>query len=171
MYHDLANWQWGWAWVGTRFLAGIRTTGRVEAEHWVHKQKGLTRRSSLNEVFDVLNDRSLEQKHNEFMKRYEVFQLIRKANCIGFQNNSSILKRTRPFLQSDHGGMSALLTLYGYKTIFKELHAALAIHDVREVSIPSADNDNDNDNDLSSMVFDPLDKLTGSEVHLIRTQD
>jgi hypothetical protein len=58
------------------------------------------------------------------------------------------------------------LTLYGYKTISTELHTALAIHDVQEVSVLSENNDDD---DVSSMAFDPLDKLTGSEVHLSRT--
>ena len=35
---------WAWASVGTRFVGGTRTTGRVESEHKVFKTKGLNRR-------------------------------------------------------------------------------------------------------------------------------
>lgn len=35
--------KWAWAWVGTHFAAGTRTTGRVEVEHKVYKAKSMTR--------------------------------------------------------------------------------------------------------------------------------
>ena len=64
--------KWAWAWVGMRFLAGIRTTGRVESEHKQHKSAGLGRRSTITEVFEILNIRTSEQKDKELAGRYQV---------------------------------------------------------------------------------------------------
>ena len=46
--------KWAWAWLGNSFAAGLRTTGRVEGEHKNYKLLGLSRSSTLNEVFDLL---------------------------------------------------------------------------------------------------------------------
>ena len=64
--------KWAWAWVGTRFLAGIRTTGRVEAEHKNYKLLGLSRTCTLNDLFDVLNARTDEQEDQDKLRRYKV---------------------------------------------------------------------------------------------------
>lgn len=68
--------KWAWAWVGTRFLAGIKTTSRVEAEHKHFKQIGLGRGINFNELFDILTDRSQEQKDQDFLKRYRVRRVL-----------------------------------------------------------------------------------------------
>lgn len=41
--------KWAWAWVGPRFVAGIRTTGRVEGEHKIYKGMNLNRRYAFIE--------------------------------------------------------------------------------------------------------------------------
>jgi len=64
--------KWAWAWVGMRFLAGIRTTGRVESEHRQHKTAGLGRGSTITDMFEVLNHRTSEQKDRELAARYQV---------------------------------------------------------------------------------------------------
>jgi MULE transposase domain len=57
---------WAWAWVGNSFAAGLRTTGRVEGEHKNYKLLGLSRSSTLNEVFDLLSDRVTQQADEDF---------------------------------------------------------------------------------------------------------
>ena len=39
--------KWAWAWVGTHFAAGTRTTGRVEVEHKVYKARNMSRRYKI----------------------------------------------------------------------------------------------------------------------------
>lgn len=39
--------RWAWAWTGPIFVAGMRTTGRVEVEHKIYKGMGLNRRYDL----------------------------------------------------------------------------------------------------------------------------
>lgn len=96
--------RWAWAWVGSRFLAGVRTTGRVEVEQRIYKQMGLGMRTSLNEVFDKLNARSMEQKDQEFMQRYKVlFQEF--VTDRGRQNKVPIFKRARANISTYIAGM------------------------------------------------------------------
>jgi MULE transposase domain len=65
--------KWAWAWVGTRFLAGLRTSGRVEAEHRITKELGLGANTSLNQLFEILNSRVEYQKELAELKHYQVF--------------------------------------------------------------------------------------------------
>ena len=64
--------KWAWAWVGLRFSAGTRTTGRVEGEHSVYKLLDLGAASDLNEVMDKLCDRSTAQQEREQEMLYKV---------------------------------------------------------------------------------------------------
>jgi MULE transposase domain len=65
--------KWAWAWVGTHFVAGLRTTGRVEVEHSITKALGLGLNTSLNRLFDILNDRTFQQKELSELMHYQVF--------------------------------------------------------------------------------------------------
>jgi hypothetical protein len=63
---------WAWCFVGMRFVAGIRTTGRVESEHLQNKNIGLNRGCSLNQLFDLLNRRSEIQQDDSLVANYAV---------------------------------------------------------------------------------------------------
>ena len=52
--------QWAWAWVSTKFTAGIRTTGRVESENRVSKAFAGAK-TSAKQLFDLLNERTMQQ--------------------------------------------------------------------------------------------------------------
>jgi hypothetical protein len=64
--------KWAWAWVGSRFTAGMRTTGRVESEHYVYKLLELGPGSNLLDLFEKLCDRSTQQQDYEFEDKYHV---------------------------------------------------------------------------------------------------
>jgi zinc finger SWIM domain-containing protein 3 len=64
--------KWGWAWVGSRFAAGMKTTGRVENEHRVYKILELGATSTLNEVVEKLCDRSTNQQDLDWEEKLEV---------------------------------------------------------------------------------------------------
>lgn len=68
--------KWAWAWVGTRFTCGLRTTGRVETEHKNYKLLGISRDSTLVQVFDLLCSRSAYQRNQAFEKNLTVFPLV-----------------------------------------------------------------------------------------------
>ena len=65
--------KWAWAWVGSRFTVGLRTTGRVECEHKNYNLLGLGSHSTLNEVFDTLCRQAERQKDNDVEKKLQVF--------------------------------------------------------------------------------------------------
>ncbi|KAJ7925700.1 hypothetical protein B0H13DRAFT_1600266 [Mycena leptocephala] len=52
---------WAWAWVGSTFTAGVRTTGRVESENRVNKIIGGPKKTLL-QLFRGLNERTNDQK-------------------------------------------------------------------------------------------------------------
>lgn len=68
--------KWAWAWVGTRFTCGLRTTGRVESEHKNYKLLGIGRDSTLIQVFDQLCGRSARQRNKTFEENLAVSPLI-----------------------------------------------------------------------------------------------
>jgi hypothetical protein len=68
--------KWAWAWVGSRFAVGLRTTGRVENEHKNNRLLGLGGHSTLNEVFDKLCDRSERQRDDAFAKKIVVLRQL-----------------------------------------------------------------------------------------------
>lgn len=52
--------RWAWAWISTRFTAGIRTTGRVESENRISKAS-VGAKTSAKQPFDFLNRWTNEQ--------------------------------------------------------------------------------------------------------------
>lgn len=58
---------WAWAWVGSIFTAGVRTTGRAEGENRVNKMIGGPKKSFL-QLFEGLNQRSDEQATNNLIQ-------------------------------------------------------------------------------------------------------
>jgi len=82
---------WAWAWVGSRFVAGTRTTGRVEGEHRIQKDMGLNRRhspymkrdlifsSTFNELFEKLHERSTQQHFEDYRAKCKVFPYCEKG--------------------------------------------------------------------------------------------
>ena len=52
--------RWAWAWISTKFTAGIWTTGRVESENRISKA-AVTEKTSAKQLFDFLNTRTLQQ--------------------------------------------------------------------------------------------------------------
>jgi hypothetical protein len=64
--------RWAWAWVGSRFTAGIRTTGRVEGQHRIYKLKGAGRNTTISELFDLLNNQASAQER----KAIQSFQQV-----------------------------------------------------------------------------------------------
>jgi MULE transposase domain len=86
--------KWAWAWVGTRFVAGLRTSGRAECEHRVYKLMGLNRgygkpcavvwfslsnnRTTFNVIFTKLNDRSEQQADEDLRAQHQVPHLIKQ---------------------------------------------------------------------------------------------
>jgi len=52
--------QWAWAWVSSKFTAGIRTSGRCESENKDNKRR-LTGTMTMLQVFEELNARTKEQ--------------------------------------------------------------------------------------------------------------
>jgi hypothetical protein len=89
--------KWAWAWVGSRFAVGLRTTGRVENEHKNNRLLGLGGHSTLNEVFDKLCDRSERQRDDAFAKKIEVcvhviFTNLGQSNPISFFISQQILR-------------------------------------------------------------------------------
>ena len=69
-----------WPWVGVRFLAGLRTTGRVESEHKTHKLAGLCSSSTFTEVFELLHDRVNQQKDLAEWQEYKVCPILEFLN-------------------------------------------------------------------------------------------
>jgi MULE transposase domain len=58
--------KWAWAWIGTIFTAGIRTSGRVEGENRV--VKGITGpKTTILEAFNSLNERTSKQTVQEMI--------------------------------------------------------------------------------------------------------
>jgi len=64
--------RWAWAWIGSRFMAGIRTTGRLKVQHNVYKQLGIGRWTTLSDLFEELHKRSQKQQLDAEYK----FQLV-----------------------------------------------------------------------------------------------
>ena len=69
-----------WPWVGVRFLAGLRTTGRVESEHKTHKLIGLCSSSTFTEVFELLHNRTNQQKDLAEWQEYKVYPILEFLN-------------------------------------------------------------------------------------------
>lgn len=56
--------RWAWAWISTRFTAGIRTTGRVKSENHISKSQ-VGAKTSAKQLFDFLNQRTKEQSSQD----------------------------------------------------------------------------------------------------------
>jgi len=65
--------RWAWAWVGSRFTAGIRTTGRVEGQHRIYKLKGAGRDTTIMELFNLLNNQASSQDRKAIQNLQQVF--------------------------------------------------------------------------------------------------
>jgi len=65
---------WAWCFVGTRFTAGIRTTGRVECEHKNQKLIGLGPNCTLRQVFEALTSRTEDQADDAYWDELKVIQ-------------------------------------------------------------------------------------------------
>ena len=63
---------WAWVWVGSHFVAGIQTTGRVESEHKNHQGMGLGPLSSVSDVFNRLSKRGEQQQDADFVRILQV---------------------------------------------------------------------------------------------------
>lgn len=100
-----------WAWVGTRFLAGMRTTGRVETEHKNYKLHGLSASSTFNEVFDLLNDRTVLQKELAIWQRYKVRTIMRTSKNVGISSSASNFYGIEWFLWTNPSRMSTIVNL------------------------------------------------------------
>ena len=63
--------RWAWAWISTRFTAGVRTTGRVESENRISKV-AVTAKTSPKQLFDFLNERTLQQSVHDLQRVRDV---------------------------------------------------------------------------------------------------
>ena len=63
--------RWAWAWIGTRFTCGIRTSGRVEGENAVNRRLGDSK-TSLFDLTMKLIKRAEDQGSRERMRAREV---------------------------------------------------------------------------------------------------
>jgi MULE transposase domain len=63
--------RWAWPWVSSKFTAGVRTNGRVEAENRVSKGLG-NAKSTCKELFDALNLRTNGQGVNDMVRIRDV---------------------------------------------------------------------------------------------------
>ncbi|RDX41108.1 hypothetical protein OH76DRAFT_1324153, partial [Lentinus brumalis] len=97
--------RWAWAWVGTVFTAGSRTSGRVEVENRVTGVLGGTKKS-FSQVFDALNARTLEQSCNDMIS---VRQSSRRQHPNANLENlfKTVLEQVRKY-----AGPYALQTVY-----------------------------------------------------------
>jgi hypothetical protein len=66
--------RWAWAWIGSTFTAGVRTTGRVESENSVNKIIGGPKKSLL-QLFNGLNERANNQTENDLIRQRQVSTL------------------------------------------------------------------------------------------------
>jgi hypothetical protein len=62
---------WAWAWVGSIFTAGARTSGRVESENRVNKAIGGPKKTLLD-LFRGLNERKNDQKIQDLIRHRDV---------------------------------------------------------------------------------------------------
>ena len=67
--------KWAWAWIMTKFTAGVRTNGRAEAENKTSKTLGNAKKTLL-QVFDGLNQRTLDQTDHELIQVREVIFFV-----------------------------------------------------------------------------------------------
>ncbi|KAF5378116.1 hypothetical protein D9615_007548 [Tricholomella constricta] len=63
--------KWAWAWVMTKFTAGVRTNGRAEAENKTNKAIG-TGKNLFLQVFHGLNQRTRDQSAQDLIRVREV---------------------------------------------------------------------------------------------------
>lgn len=119
--------KWAFAWVGTHFTAGQRTTGRVESEHKNQKQLGLNLGARLNQVFTTLVKRAEKQTTDAFeTSHYNVQRSHAKYDWDESVDAyaSGITFECRKFL-----------TLFAFEQIRNELLESLKIADVSVVNI------------------------------------
>ena len=96
--------KWAWAWVGTRFTAGVHTTARVETKHKNFKQLGLGPNSTLTDVFDTLAGRSNRQRDQAFEQNLAVqSQLEFMLLTLDITYQEPILKEIRWVFPSNIG--------------------------------------------------------------------
>ncbi|KAF8239477.1 hypothetical protein L208DRAFT_1236878, partial [Tricholoma matsutake] len=62
--------KWAWAWIMTKFTAGVRTNDCAEAENKTSKTLGNAKKTLL-QVFDALNQRTLDQTDHELIQTRE----------------------------------------------------------------------------------------------------
>lgn len=63
--------RWAYAWVGTVFTAGVRTTGRMESENRVNKAIGGPKKS-IFQLYDGLNVRTNDQTQLDLISQRQV---------------------------------------------------------------------------------------------------
>jgi hypothetical protein len=68
--------QWAWAWISTTFTAGVQTTGQVESENWI-TQASLGAKSSPKQLYNVLNERVVQQKTLDLQCIWDVCNFLR----------------------------------------------------------------------------------------------
>ncbi|KAJ7751575.1 hypothetical protein B0H14DRAFT_2405516, partial [Mycena olivaceomarginata] len=87
---------WAWAWVGSIFTAGARTSGRVESENHVNKAIGGPKKTLLD-LFRGLNERTNDQK---------IQDLIRHRDSARQQHASTVETLFLPIIKAirEHGG-------------------------------------------------------------------
>ena len=59
--------RWAWAWVGTRFTCGVRTSGRIEAENHVNKLFSGPK-TMISTLVENLINRKKEQEEKTTLK-------------------------------------------------------------------------------------------------------
>ncbi|KAF7360034.1 hypothetical protein MVEN_00731200 [Mycena venus] len=62
---------WAWAWVGSTFTAGVRTTGRVKCENRVNKTIGGPKKTLL-QLFRGLNEHTNDQKVQDLIRQRQL---------------------------------------------------------------------------------------------------
>lgn len=74
--------RWAWAWIGSVFTAGTRTTGRVESENRVNKVIGGPKKTLL-QLFNGLNDRTNDQTELDLIRQRQVsLRYISNILCV-----------------------------------------------------------------------------------------
>ena len=73
--------KWAWAWVSSKFTAGIRTNGRIEVENRVNKQFGGPK-STCFQLFKALNERTKGQEVDDMIRVRDVCQPFIRNLCL-----------------------------------------------------------------------------------------
>lgn len=117
--------KWAWAWVSSKFTAGIRTNGRIEVENRVNKQFGGPK-STCFQLFQALNERTKGQEVDNMIRVRDVSSFLSKAACI-------LSNRISPCSSRHVASMRIKLKLY-FRAHFGCLRTMSALSHSRDAS-------------------------------------